>query len=198
MSSALRNWLETSPPHVDVSAANSARLDNHRRAAVVSLAMNRNSEGGQGRRQIGDRPFAHAGVSVEPVRPLSQATKSGQEPDAGAAVLEPQISLSDRRTARASHDFSRVGGRIVCQVDSQPLQAVDHHARIPAVENPSQPRSTAGQGRHDQRAVCDAFRARRPNRAPDRPRDRLHENGLCHVSSITATAGNLPHTPQFA
>ena len=78
----------------------------------------------------------------------------------GAAVADEQIDAIFRRRQLSDADDSHRGGvRIVFDGAAEPLQGGDHHPCVVAIKRAGKRRIAIGQGRADQDAVGDAFRA---------------------------------------
>ena len=69
-------------------------LDHDGRAVVLEFTMGIGPQLVEGVDQISQRAFTHSGVAVEAIAPVAQSTKSGQKPNAGTAVFQPQLGAS--------------------------------------------------------------------------------------------------------
>ena len=82
--------------------------------------------------------------------PVSERGQRGEKADRRAAVGQEQFRLARRNPAAATDDGRvSVRVRVGAHVHSQPLQRIDHHARVFAVQRPVQYGRAVGQGGTD-------------------------------------------------
>ena len=175
----LRNWLEISPRIVAVPPGGRWR-GRPPAGSRSSLSLTTSSAELPQRRRAGRRSAARACAATPSSRNVAVAERGQrrEKPHRRAAVgdrtARPRARESRRRSRRRA-----ASAAVVATSTAMPSwpRAVDHHARVFAVERAGERRVAVGQRRAHQRPVGDALRARRPDVAPNRARDRLISNG---------------------
>jgi hypothetical protein len=127
--------------------------------------------------QVADRPFMHARHAMQRVIAAGDSQRRGQRPDRGAGIAHEQVGLAHREgAAGAVHRVILAHARLL-PAHAQLLQRHQHHVGIVGRQQFADPGRPFGQRRQQQRAVGNAFRARKPDRA-GRVDRRLQVDGM--------------------
>ena len=110
INSPLRNWLDTSPRTVGLSAGQTGRHRSRPAGSPRPLAAGVDAELAQSVQQILDRPFAHARRAVQAVSAVSQGHQRRQKTDRRAAVGHVQFGRRGRQFSAATGDVQCFSG----------------------------------------------------------------------------------------
>ena len=107
--------------------------------------------------QGADWSLAHATDAVEFEIPPGKSQHGGQESNGRSTVANEEVLVAIGEITASAVDRQLALAEISFNFDANFLQAVDHHARVVAVQCAAQDRSTIGKCRTDQRSVSDTF-----------------------------------------
>ena len=180
-----RASTEVSPP----SNRAARRIDDHRRAVVVALAVHARAEPLHRVELRPDRTLAHPLIAVDAKASLAERDHRDDEAHHGAGAADKDLAAMRRDRAAAPADRDPARGLVDLDAETHHPERVAHVARVVAQQHRVEHRAPLRQRRQHHRAIRDALGARDHHARVERSGQRsdfdllsVHRRYLCQTN----------------
>ena len=140
--------------------ARARRVDDHRRAVVVALAVHARAEALHRVELRTDRTLAHPLIAVDAEAAFAESDHRAQKSHDGAGAADEDLAAMRRDHSTTAADGDAAGGRVDLDGEAHRTQRVAHVARVVAEQDRFEDRAALREGGQHHRAVGDALGAR--------------------------------------